>query len=187
MTISTTMPTISAAAEDVRSADATQLIRELSAELAALYQTSDGSAGFKPEDVEVPRAAFLIARHNGYPVGCGAMRPIDETTVEVKRMYTRPDYRRKGVGQAILAEIERLAHEFGYTTIKLQTGPKQPDAAALYERVGYYRIPRFAGNWDLVLAYQKDLVHANGRANGYVNGVGQPHNESIDAKQPAAT
>jgi GNAT superfamily N-acetyltransferase len=164
MTIAAT-PTIIAAAEDVRSADSTQLIRELSAELAALYQVGDGSAGFKPEDVEVPRAAFIVARHAGYPVGCGALRPIDETTVEVKRMYTRPDYRRKGVGQAILAEMDRLAHEFGYSTIKLQTGPKQPEAAALYERVGYYRIPRFAGNWELVLAYQKDLVHLNGASN----------------------
>lgn len=157
-----TIPTITAAAEDVRSADAEQLIRELSAELAALYGVGDGSAGFKPEDVEVPRAAFIIARHAGYPVGCGALRPIDETTVEVKRMYTRPEYRRQGVAQAILAEMDRLALVFGYTTIKLQTGPKQLNAAALYERVGYYRIPRFSGNWELVLAYQKDLHHTAG-------------------------
>jgi putative acetyltransferase len=149
---------IKAAAEDVRSADATELIAELTAELAALYQTSDGSAGFKPEDVEVPRAAFVIARIDGYPVGCGALRPLSATEVEVKRMYTRPEYRRKGVAQAIMTEFEVLARQFGYTTIKLQTGPLQPEAAALYERVGYYRIPKFSGNWDRVLAYQKDLV-----------------------------
>lgn len=150
---------ITVAVEDVRGADAEQLMKELSAELAALYQVGDGSAGFKPEDVEVPRAAFLVARHDGYPVGCGALRPLNETTVEVKRMYTRPDYRRTGVAQAILAEMDRLSLAFGYSTIKLQTGPKQLNAAALYERVGYYRIPRFSGNWDLVLAYQKDLVN----------------------------
>ncbi|MFN8495600.1 MAG: GNAT family N-acetyltransferase [Caldilineaceae bacterium] len=150
---------ITVAVEDVRNEDAEQLMNELSAELAALYQVGDGSAGFKAEDVEVPRAAFLIARHNGYPVGCGALRPLDETTVEVKRMYTRSEYRRAGVAQAILAEMDRLALAFGYTTIKLQTGPKQLNAAALYERVGYYRIPRFSGNWDLVLAYQKDLAN----------------------------
>jgi hypothetical protein len=154
----TTLATLSAAAEDVRSADATQLIAELSAELAALYQVGDGSAGFKPEDVEVPRAAFVIARIDGLPVGCGALRPLDTTTVEVKRMYTRPAYRRQGVAQAIMAEFERLARDFGYTTIKLQTGPLQPEAAALYELVGYYRIARFSGNWERVLAYQKDLV-----------------------------
>lgn len=161
----TTIGAITAAAEDVRSAEAEQLIRELSAELAALYQTSDGSAGFKPEDVEAPRAAFVIARHNGYAVGCGALRPLDEQTGEVKRMYTRADYRRLGVAQAVLAELERLAISFGYTNIKLQTGPKQLNAAALYERVGYYRIPRFAGNWELVLAYQKDLHQAQNAAN----------------------
>jgi GNAT superfamily N-acetyltransferase len=149
---------ITAAAEDVRSSDATQLLSELTAELAALYETTDGSAGFSPEQIEVPRAAFIIARVDGLAVGCGALRPIDATTVEVKRMYTRPGHRRAGVAQAILAEMDRLALELGYTSIKLQTGPRQPEAAALYERVGYYRVPRFSGTWDLVLAYQKDLV-----------------------------
>jgi GNAT superfamily N-acetyltransferase len=154
--------TITAAAEDVRSRDATELLSELTAELAALYETSDGSAGFSPAQVEVPRAAFIVARIDGKPVGCGALRPIDDTAVEIKRMYTRPAYRRLGVAQAILAEADRLAVELGYTTIKLQTGPRQPEAAALYERVGYYSIPRFSGNWERVLAYQKDLHGAGG-------------------------
>lgn len=153
---------ITAAPEDIRSRDSEQLIWELSTELGVLYN-SDGSAGFNPSDVEVPRAAFVVARIEGIPVGCGALRPLDDSTVEVKRMYTRANYRRKGVAQAILAEIDRLAIEFGYSTIKLQTGPKQPEAAALYERVGYYRIPIFSGNWDLVLAYQKDLTLVPGK------------------------
>jgi GNAT superfamily N-acetyltransferase len=156
-----TTPHVTTAAEDVRSADATQLLAELTAELAALYETSDGSAGFTPDQVNVPRAAFIVARIDGHPVGCGALRPLDETTVEVKRMYTRAAYRRQGVAQAILAEVDRLALAFGYTSIKLQTGPRQPEAAALYEQVGYRRIPRFSGNWDLVLAYQKDLADAS--------------------------
>ena len=150
-------------AENVRSSDAIELLAELTAELAALYETSDGSAGFTPDQVEVPRGAFIIARIDGEPVGCGALRPLDETTVEVKRMYTRPAFRRKGVGVAILAEMDRLALTLGYTTIKLQTGPKQPEAAALYERVGYYPIPRFSGSWERVLAYQKDLVATSER------------------------
>jgi putative acetyltransferase len=150
--------TLTAAAEDVRSADSTQLIDELTAELAALYETSDGTAGFKLSDVEVPRAALVVARIDGEPVGCGALRPLDAHAAEVKRMYTRAAYRRKGVAQAILIELERLAVAFGYTTIKLQTGPRQPEAAALYARVGYYPIPRYSGNWERVLAFQKDLV-----------------------------
>ncbi|GMA51250.1 N-acetyltransferase [Alicyclobacillus contaminans] len=155
--------TVIAAVEDVRTEDAQQLIRELTLELAALYEETDGSAGFRPEDVEVPRSAFIVARIDGYPVGCGALRPLDETTVEVKRMYTRPAFRRKGVAKAILAEMDRLALAFRYTRIKLQTGPKQPEAAALYERVGYRRTERFSGDWDEVLAYQKDLPAAPGQ------------------------
>ena len=154
------MPTIHAAAEDVRSADSEQLIKELSAELAALYQVEDGGAGFHPGDGEQPRAAFVVARADGHPVGCGALRPLDASTAEVKRMYTRSDYRRQGVAQAILAEIERLALEFGYTSLQLQTGPLQPEAVKLYERVGYYPIPRFEGDWELVHAFRKDLVAA---------------------------
>ncbi|WP_181151147.1 GNAT family N-acetyltransferase [Paenibacillus sp. PCH8] len=149
---------VHAAAEDIRSEDSLQLIKELSDELGLLYG-GDGTAGFQLSDVEVPRAAFIVARIDGYPVGCGALRPLDETSVEVKRMYTRGGYRRKGIALAILAEAERLANELGYTNLKLQTGPLQPEAAALYERVGYYRIPIFSGNWEKVLAYQKDLVH----------------------------
>ncbi|MDR6726349.1 GNAT superfamily N-acetyltransferase [Paenibacillus amylolyticus] len=146
-----------AAAEDVRSEDSVQLMKELSEELGLLYG-GDGTAGFQLSDVEVPRSAFIVARLDGYPVGCGAIRPLDENSVEVKRMYTRSDYRRKGVAQAILAEAERLANHFAYRNLKLQTGPLQPEAAALYERMGYYRIPIFHGDWDQVLAYQKDLV-----------------------------
>lgn len=149
---------VHAATEDIRSEDSLQLIKELSEELGLLYG-GDGTAGFQLSDVEVPRAAFIVARIDGYPVGCGALRPLDETSVEVKRMYTRSGYRRKGIAQAILAEADRLASELGYTNLKLQTGPPQPEAPALYERVGYYRIPIFSGDWDRVLAYQKDLVH----------------------------
>ncbi|KAB8145677.1 GNAT family N-acetyltransferase [Chloroflexia bacterium SDU3-3] len=164
----TVVARVTAGPEDIRSADAVQLIAELSAELAALYETSDGSAGFKPADVEVPRAAFVVARIDGRPVGCGALRPLDADTGEIKRMYTRADARRQGVAQAILSELERLAAEFGYRSLKLQTGPRQPEAAALYERVGYRRIPRFSGDWELVLAYQKDLPSAqeHARENG---------------------
>ena len=154
----TLLQTITAATEDIRSTDAGALLDELTDALIALYPGSDGLAGFKLSDVELPRAAFVIARIDGYAVGCGALRPLDDTTGEVKRMFTRAGYRRKGVAQVVLAELERLAVEFGDTTIKLQTGPKQLDAAALYELVGYYRIPHYMGNWDKVLAYQKDLV-----------------------------
>lgn len=159
--------TLTARTEDARSRDAVTLIDELSAELGALYRLPDGGrAGFEPKDVEVPRAAFVVARIDGVPAGCGALRPLEDGSVEVKRMYTRTAFRRRGVAQAILAELERLAVEFGYPAVKLQTGPLQPEAAALYERSGYRRIPIFEGQWETVLAYQKDLPIALARTEG---------------------
>ena len=148
---------IVARAEQVWSADAIQLMDELTAELAKLYNVADGSAGFVPSDVEGPRAAFVIARIDGVAVGCGAIRPLDADTVEVKRVYTRAAYRRLGVGIAIMQELERLSEEFQYRAIKLQTGPLQPEAAQLYTNMGYYRIPIYMGEWDQILAFQKDL------------------------------
>lgn len=149
--------TISVQAEDIRSEDATALLDELTEELKALYETTDGKAGFELSDVEVPRTAFIVARIDGYPVGCGALRKMDDKTAEVKRMYTRPEYRRAGVAWAILAEADRLALEFGYDVIKLQTGYKQLGAAKLYERFGYFRIPHYSGKADFVLAFQKNI------------------------------
>ena len=148
---------IVAHAESVWSADAIQLMDELSVELATLYNVADGSAGFVPSDVEGERAAFVVARIDGVAVGCGAIRPLDADTVEVKRVYTRAAYRRLGVGIAIMQELERLAEAFQYRTIKLQTGPLQPEAAQLYTNMGYHRIPIYMGDWEEILAFQKDL------------------------------
>lgn len=148
---------VTAAAENIWGADAVQLMDELTHELAVLYNVADGSAGFVPSDVEGPRAAFVVARIDGVAVGCGAIRPLDADTIEVKRVYTRAPYRRLGVGLAVMQELERLSEEFGYRAIKLQTGPLQPEAAQLYSTMGYYRIPIYMGDWDEILAFQKDL------------------------------
>lgn len=85
------------------------------------------------------RTAFVVARVNGEPVGCGALRQIDEKTVEVKRMYVALPARRQGIAGRMLAELERLAAAFGYEKIILETGVYQPEALALYQAAGYRR------------------------------------------------
>lgn len=132
--------------EDVLRPDAARLIRELSAELAAAYDfADDGSGAFSSADVQVPRSAFLIARLGGHPVGCGALRPLDDgepgSTAEIKRMYVAPDARGRGVAGAILDRLEAVAREFGYARVALETGNRQFAAIRLYERAGYARIP----------------------------------------------
>lgn len=146
-------------AESVRGPDAQSLIEELSRELASRYDEDD-DGNFAPEDVEIPGAAFVILRQSGQATGCGAIRPFAEPGVaEVKRMYVRPDARGRGLSRLILHELEKAALEFGCRCLILETGTRQPEAMALYERSGYSRCPCFGeymGN-PFSVCYRKDL------------------------------
>jgi GNAT superfamily N-acetyltransferase len=84
-----------------------------------------------------------VARIGAEPVGCGALRCIDATSAEVKRMYVRKAGRGKGTALAILADLELRARGFGVTRVLLETGSRQPEALGLYTRAGYARVPLF--------------------------------------------
>ena len=58
-------------------------------------------------------------------------------------MYTVPAWRGRGVAAAVLAELESRARAFGYPTMRIETGDRQPGAIRLYERSGYRPIPPF--------------------------------------------
>lgn len=131
---------LSVQAEDPFSDTATLLIRELSDLLGQMYG-DDGSGNFAPAHVCVPRSGFVIARLHGRPVGCGALRPLNEATAEIKRMYVAPAVRRLGVARRILRELERLATGFAYQSIWLETGNEQPGAISMYQAAGYRRRP----------------------------------------------
>lgn len=73
----------------------------------------------------------------GKPIACGAIKPFDAATVEVKRMFTRPENRGAGLAAQILGELENWAAELGYAACVLETGLKQPEAIALYRKSGY--------------------------------------------------
>jgi len=141
---------------------AAMLIDELVAELTSRYadRNDDEAASFSPADATVPRSAFLLARLDGQPVGCGAIRPMSNDVVEIKRMYVRKAARGLGIGRAILVELERLAAAFGYARMVLETGVRQPEAIALYEGRGFTRIPNYAEYSDnpLSVCFGKDLT-----------------------------
>jgi putative acetyltransferase len=137
-----------------------QLMHELSVELGALYD-DDGVGNFTAAQVMVPRSAFVVAWIGDEAVGCGAIRPMAEPHVaEVKRMYVRPAMRGKGISRRMLLTLEGLAKEFDYTTLRLETGLRQPQAIGLYESEGYRRIPCF-GDYaldPLSVCYEKQLA-----------------------------
>ena len=85
----------------------------------------------------------VIAYLNDEPVGCGCFKKFDEQSAEVKRMFAREDARGRGVGAAVLTELEKWAAELGYTAMVLEHGDKQPEASKLYQRQGYTVIPNY--------------------------------------------
>lgn len=84
-----------------------------------------------------PHVLFAVARDaQGAALGCGAMVVTPEFG-EVKRMYVRPQARGQGLARRLLSMLEREAAERGCTRYALETGPAQPEAIALYEKLGY--------------------------------------------------
>ena len=124
--------------EDLTSPTAQALIGELNAELRKRYP-EDGVSYFRldPDEVEPGRGTFLVAYAADLPVACGAVRLIAKDAAEIKRMYVAPASRRCGVARRVLDALEAEARKLGVTRVLLETGPRQPEAIALYEKAGY--------------------------------------------------
>jgi GNAT superfamily N-acetyltransferase len=135
---------ITIAPEDPRSQVVQDLLSAFVEDVKRRYDTPPADVGsFDPNLVSVPRSVFLVARRDNKPIGCGALVPMDDNYVEVKRMYVRPEERGHGFARKILDELERLAREFDYDAMRLETGVNQPESIALYGKGGFYRIPNF--------------------------------------------
>ena len=85
----------------------------------------------------------VVACWNGSSVGCGAFKRFGEDSVEIKRMFVRPEKRGQGIAAAILRELEDWARELNFKCAVLETGKKQPEAIRLYEKSGYVVIPNY--------------------------------------------
>lgn len=140
---------------DASSADAQQCMRLYVDELAARFEegfdTSKGNSVRGSEFVR-PHGAFLIARLDGSPVGCGAVRMLDAATAEIKRMWVSPEARGLGVASRMLHELEAIARQLGATMVCLDTNRALKEAQSLYRRDGYeevapYNDNPFADHW----------------------------------------
>lgn len=120
------------------------LVDAAMADLAARYGSGDDTP-VEPAEFAPPHGDFLVAYLDGVPVGCGGWRSHgpDGTVAEIKRMFTRTDARRRGVGRALLRAVEDSARTAGRARTALETGTLQPEAIAMYEAAGYERIPNF--------------------------------------------
>ena len=111
------------------------LIEELNEVLGAAYEAHQRH-GLSIEQLFEPHVRFFIARLDGLAVGCGGVAVFDDYA-EVKRMYTRPMARGRGVAKALLRRIEDEARGAGILVLRLETGTRQHEAIGLYQRMGF--------------------------------------------------
>lgn len=101
----------------------------------------------------------VVAYEGGTPVSCGAIKEYAPDTMEVKRMYTLPQSRGKGIAAMILRALEDWAKELGYKKCILETGKRQPEAIRLYEKSGYRYIENYGqyAGVDNSVCFEKQL------------------------------
>jgi len=140
---------VAIAQEPADSADAQHCLGEYRAELASRF---DG--GFDPsngnnltvEEMTPPAGYLLLARIDGQPVGCGALKRLSATEGEVKRVWTSPDARGLGVASRLMDGLEQLARDVGFCSVKLDTNRTLVEAQAMYRKRGYREIARYNDN-----------------------------------------
>ena len=117
------------------------LIAELDAVLGANYEPHQRH-GLSLAQLFEPHVRFFIVRLDGEAMGCGGVALFDDYA-EVKRMYTRPAARGRGLAKALLQRIEDEARKAGTTVLRLETGPLQSEAIGLYQLIGFARCGAF--------------------------------------------
>jgi len=101
----------------------------------------------------------VVAYLNNQPVGCGALKPFDIESIEIKRMFTQSEARGNGIATKILQELEAWAKELNYKSCILETGIRQIEAIALYKKNSYQLMPNYGQYINVVnsLCYKKHL------------------------------
>lgn len=128
-------------AVDPKSTEAGKLMEKLSLELLKITG-NDGTSSVQTEDFLQPRSIFVIAYDEmGNALGCGGIRPLDEETGEVKRMFAT--IKTKGVGTQILSYLENWAKETGFQRLILETRAVNGQATTFYLSKGYERIDNY--------------------------------------------
>lgn len=132
--------------EDPDSPDAKWCVEQYFAELDERFEWGFDAGRSIPadsEDLRPPRGTFLLARLDGRPVGCGAVKPAEPGVGSIKRMWVAPQVRGAGVGRRLLLALEKEAAGLGMALLRLETNRSLHEAQALYRRNGYREVAAF--------------------------------------------
>ncbi len=132
---------------DPASPDARRCFERYFGELNARFQ-----AGFDPSrslsadarELTPPSGALFIARLEGRPVGCGALKLHGNAPAELKRMWLEPDVRGFGFARRLLQALEQVARDAGATAVRLETNKALGEAVNLYRSSGYLEVAAFS-------------------------------------------
>ncbi|WP_345828136.1 GNAT family N-acetyltransferase [Erwinia sp. HDF1-3R] len=122
---------------DKGDSDLAWLVSELDAFQSELYPAeSNHCLDFSTVSDEQLRCV-IVRNEGGSPAGCGALLFQEDGSAEIKRVYIRPEYRGRKLGEQIVSAIETIASEKNSSLLRLETGIHQQPAIALYRRCGY--------------------------------------------------
>ncbi|MBV6306095.1 bifunctional helix-turn-helix transcriptional regulator/GNAT family N-acetyltransferase [Candidimonas humi] len=99
-----------------------------------------------PESLVPPAGLFLVARLDGMPVACGAIKLMDAGFGEIKRMWVDPAARGLGIAQRLLEALEKHAVSAGLNVLRLDTNRNLTEARALYANNGFVEIAAYNDN-----------------------------------------
>jgi len=132
--------------EDPNDPDAKWCLEQYFAELDERFKTGFDVGKSIPADagdLKPPRGAFLVARLDGQPVGCGAVKRLEPGIGSIKRMWVCQKVRGVGVGRRLLVALEKEAADLGMKLLRLETNESLHEAQTLYRRNGYREVAAF--------------------------------------------
>lgn len=110
------------------------------------FQRFDEELAALPGDYVPPAGALLLARAAGAAAGCVALRRIDATVCEMKRLFVRADHRGSGIGRRLAEDVIAEGRRLGYQAMRLDTAASMGEAIALYRRLGFREIAPYRYN-----------------------------------------
>jgi len=137
--------------------DFIELVKHLDADLA---ERDGNEHSFYDQFNKVGKIKYVvIAYENDKPISCGGLKAYSSNTLEIKRMYTSPEWRGKGIATEILAELETWAAELSFAKCILETGKRQLEAIGLYKKNGYKLIPNYGQYAEIEnsLCFEKEI------------------------------